>query len=234
MSRAKKQKTEAADSEPAEIKVQIAKNGIPLDEIISQHLKASHHVLRVGDEIWDAKLNMSNSTDNNNKFYIIQLLEPDNVQEGNYYVWNRWGRVGESAISVVVNLRNLMPAFAGYAGQNSLEGPMSKDSAQRQFGTKFKSKTSADWKDRDSMVRNPKKYYYLKTSYDFKTDAQTSADPESSERVEAPAAVECKLHARLQDLVKLVCNVDEMAKQMSEVSSKKYLLTHTHTHVYLS
>lgn len=96
MSRAKKQKTEAVSAEPEEVKVQIAKNGIPLDDNISQHLKASHHVMRVGDEVWDAKLNMSNSAENNNKFYIIQLLEPDNGKEDNYFVWNRWGRVGES------------------------------------------------------------------------------------------------------------------------------------------
>jgi poly [ADP-ribose] polymerase len=94
MSRAKKQKVEVS-SDSAEIKVQIAKNGIPLDEHIPQHFNASHHVLREGDEVWDAKLNCSNSTANNNKFYIIQLLEGDNGQENTYYVWTRWGRVGK-------------------------------------------------------------------------------------------------------------------------------------------
>jgi poly [ADP-ribose] polymerase len=79
--------------------VRIAKNGIPLDDHIPQHISASHHVLREGDEIWDAKLNFSNSEANNNKFYIIQLLESDTGQENLYYVWTRWGRVGKACIS---------------------------------------------------------------------------------------------------------------------------------------
>jgi poly [ADP-ribose] polymerase len=94
MSRAKKQKVEVS-SDSAEIKVRIAKNGIPLDEHIPQQFNSSHHVLREGDDVWDAKLNFSNSTANNNKFYIIQLLEGDSGQENTYYVWTRWGRVGK-------------------------------------------------------------------------------------------------------------------------------------------
>ncbi len=98
MSRAKKQKIEFS-SDSAEIKVRIAKNGIPLDEHIPQQFNTSHHVLRERDEVWDAKLNFSNSTANNNKFYIIQLLEGDDGQENSYYVWTRWGRVGKASIS---------------------------------------------------------------------------------------------------------------------------------------
>ena len=30
---------------------------------------------------------------NNNKFYIIQLLQSDS-NANQFYVWNRWGRVG--------------------------------------------------------------------------------------------------------------------------------------------
>ena len=115
---------------------------------------------------------------------------------------------------------NLIPIFllSGYAGQNSLEGPLSKEAAQRQFSSKFKSKTSGDWAARDSLVRNPKKYYYLKTSYDFKgSDEQPSVEKASTGSGEGKTEAECTLHPRLQDLVKLVCNVDEMAKQMSEV-----------------
>merc|ERR1719223_2044237 len=37
------------------------------------------------------KLNQTNVGGNNNKFYIIQVLEGD----GKFFTWNRWGRVGE-------------------------------------------------------------------------------------------------------------------------------------------
>ena len=39
-------------------------------------------------EDYDCMLNQTNIGNNNNKFYIIQVL---NV--GQYYAWNRWGRV---------------------------------------------------------------------------------------------------------------------------------------------
>jgi poly [ADP-ribose] polymerase len=111
--------------------------------------------------------------------------------------------------------------MAGYDGQNSLDGPLNKQGAKRQFETKFKSKTSGNWSDRDSLVRDPKKYYYLKSSYDFKDPAEDARPIDGAASSSGPNTkpVECKLNERLQHLVRLVCNVDEMAKQMSEVFS---------------
>ena len=39
---------------------------------------------------WDCMLNQTNIGQNNNKFYIIQMLLGAFQA---YYVWNRWGRV---------------------------------------------------------------------------------------------------------------------------------------------
>ncbi len=36
-------------------------------------------------------LNQTNIEHNNNKYYVIQLLKSGK----DFYVWNRWGRVGE-------------------------------------------------------------------------------------------------------------------------------------------
>ncbi len=104
MSKAKKQRTESASgcSECTKEKIQTSKNGISLDENIPQHLISTHHVLRVVDEVWEARLNLSNSAENNNKFYIIQMLQPDDGEEGTYYVWNRWGRVGKILFEWVI------------------------------------------------------------------------------------------------------------------------------------
>ena len=109
--------------------------------------------------------------------------------------------------------------MAGYDGQNSLDGPLNKQGAKRQFESKFKSKTSGNWSDRDTLVRDPKKYYYLKSSYDFKDPAEDGRPNDGASSSSDPKIqpVTCKLNERLQHLVRLVCNVDEMAKQMSEV-----------------
>jgi len=39
---------------------------------------------------WDCMLNQTNIGQNNNKFYVIQMLQGAFQM---YYVWNRWGRV---------------------------------------------------------------------------------------------------------------------------------------------
>ncbi|KAL5022263.1 hypothetical protein ScPMuIL_001418 [Solemya velum] len=50
------------------------------------------HVLSEGKNIWDCMLNQTNVSNNNNKYYLIQLLE-ENTKKA-YHVWQRWGRVG--------------------------------------------------------------------------------------------------------------------------------------------
>lgn len=79
---------------------------------------------------YTVKLNQTNIGGNNNKYYIIQVLE----QGGKYFAWNRWGRVGED-------------------GQNKLE-PCGTNAAAAidSFVKKFKAKTGNDWADKDSFV----------------------------------------------------------------------------------
>ena len=91
----------------------------------------------VGD--WDCMLNQTNIGQNNNKFYVIQMLQ----QGGKYRVWNRWGRVGEP-------------------GQNAMKGPFSsEEAAASDFCKKFKDKTKNSWEDRDNFVPVKGKYTLL-------------------------------------------------------------------------
>ena len=68
-------------------------------------------------EDYDVKLNQTNieGGSNNNKFYIIQVLESG----GKFFTWNRWGRVGEN-------------------GQHKLEGYPDLSAAIKGFEKKFK------------------------------------------------------------------------------------------------
>lgn len=47
-------------------------------------------------EDYNCTLNQTNIGNNNNKFYIIQLLEED----GHFFCWNRWGRVVSDPLPV--------------------------------------------------------------------------------------------------------------------------------------
>jgi len=48
---------------------------------------SSYHVYCEGKEIWDVMLNQTNIQNNNNKYYLIQLLEAD--KGGSFAVWMR-------------------------------------------------------------------------------------------------------------------------------------------------
>ncbi|MCL7046707.1 hypothetical protein MKW94_027703, partial [Papaver nudicaule] len=96
-------------------------------------------------EIFDAMLNQTNVSDNNNKFYVIQVLESDSG--GAFMVFARWGRVGVK-------------------GQNKLQGPFtSRDEAIGEFEQKFNAKTKNLWCDRKNFVCHPKLYTWLEMDY---------------------------------------------------------------------
>ena len=86
-------------------------------------------------EDWDAMLNQTNIGHNNNKFYVIQLLQAG----GKYHCWTRWGRVGE-------------------VGQSALLGDGSLPGAKKAFESKFRDKTSNAWADRKKFVAKAGKY----------------------------------------------------------------------------
>ena len=102
---------------------------IPVDEHCPLHGKGKV----VGD--WDAMLNQTNIGANNNKFYVIQLIEAG----GKFYAWTRWGRVGED-------------------GQNALLGNGTRADAEKCFKAKFRDKTHNAWEDRAKFVAKPGKY----------------------------------------------------------------------------
>lgn len=72
---------------------------------------------------------------NSNKFYIVQVL----VGDGQYWAWNRWGRLGET-------------------GQQNIIGCSTADQAIKMFEGKFKDKTKNRWQDRHSFVKYDGKY----------------------------------------------------------------------------
>ena len=141
----KSTKAKAAKAEKSEVKAEEAaprlvtvtvKGRAPVDGTCS--VRDSHHVLAEGTEVWDAMLNHTNIQNNNNKFYIIQLLEADSGP-GRFGVWMRWGRVGK-------------------VGQSKWELAGSMEEAKRSFTNKFFDKTRNDWEDREAFEKVPGKY----------------------------------------------------------------------------
>ncbi|PHT93271.1 Poly [ADP-ribose] polymerase 2 [Capsicum annuum] len=122
------------------------KGAAVLDQYLSDDIKARYHVLQQGDEIYDATLNQTNVGNNNNKYYVIQVLENDSG--GNFLVYTRWGRVGAK-------------------GGTKINGPFtSADDATSEFESKFYEKTKNHWSNRKDFVCQPKQYTWLEMDYD--------------------------------------------------------------------
>lgn len=194
-----------ATKDDQDAKVVVLKKGrAVLDQYIDDRIKNSYHVyegkLYNQMEVFDAMLNQTNVGGNNNKFYVLQILEADSGK--NYYVFLRWGRVGVK-------------------GQQKLFGPMGDVSAAiAEFQTKFYEKTKNHWHERHQFVAYPNKYTWIEMDYEEDSDKKPMDQDSKDEKVELkkPVAVKpSKLDWRVKEFVDLVCNVSMMQQQMMEI-----------------
>lgn len=144
-----------------------------------------------GENVYDAKLNQTNIGQNNNKYYFIQLLKAGS----NYYVWNRWGRVGERG-------QNALKPFNG-----SLPG------AIKEFEKKFKEKSANAWAARANFVPKTGKYTLLEIDYDDDDEEEINSALASVSKATGgpakPAKVRpCSLPKATQDLIKVIFDND--------------------------
>lgn len=192
MSKKKEEAATKVKTEKGDVKSVVFSGKAPVDSHCT--IKDSTHVFAEGDDIWDVMLNQTNVMNNNNKYYLIQLLEDNRAKK--YYVWQRWGRVGFSGQN------NLVTCGA------DLEG------AKRVFTKKFSDKTKNHWEDRLSFVKVPGKYDLLIMDY--------NAEEEEKDAVDAPVkeekpVLESKLDKRIQMLIELICNVQAMEEMLKEM-----------------
>lgn len=143
-------------------------------------------------QVYDGALNQTQINANANKFYYVQLLR--NTSNPNQYAtWTRWGRVGEKG------------QFKMVAGPG-----VDFYTAQREFHSKFKSKSGLNWEDRFSEPKNGK-YTFIEKSYEEDSDDEdTKAKSGSSEPAKEVVKVESRLPESLQRLMQLIFNVGYM------------------------
>ena len=111
---------------------------------VDAHVPSSSNYVVEGE--WDCMLNQTNIGQNNNKYYVIQMLS--HKTNGKLYVWNRWGRVGEP-------------------GQNAMKGPFgSVDRASQEFCKKFRDKTKNAWEERHQFKPVAGKYTLIEMDDD--------------------------------------------------------------------
>lgn len=162
---------------------------IPVDEHC--HLKSTGKVV----DDYDAMLNQTNIGANNNKFYVIQVIDDG---KGKFWCWNRWGRVGEG-------------------GQSALKGNGTRDGAIREFEAKFKDKTGNAWANRKSF--SPKAGKYTLIEIDRSADAAKKAEEveaklkgidKEAAKLQKPkkGIAKSSLHPSVENLMTLIFNHD--------------------------
>ncbi|NXB03407.1 PARP3 polymerase, partial [Cnemophilus loriae] len=153
-------------------------------------------------EDYDCTLNQTNISTNNNKFYIIQLLE----HKGAYSVWSRWGRVGE-------------------AGQSKLMPCASLEAAKKAFEKKFWEKTKNRWAARENFVAQPGKYTLIEVQLGAGQEVEVAfqVDAMDGDKVCKQRMLPCTLDRATQDLVSLIFSSDMFrdAMQTMNIDVKK-------------
>ncbi|KAK1796545.1 hypothetical protein P4O66_009581 [Electrophorus voltai] len=145
-------------------------------------------------EDYDCMLNQTDIGNNNNKFFVIQIL----VSGGQYYCWTRWGRVGES-------------------GRNNLAGPSNVDAAIKNFEKKFKDKTKNNWTDRENFVSHSGKYTLIEVDGDQEAELKVDA-VDGGTLVMKKNVLPCKLDDPTQRLIKFIFNNDMFKEAMENMN----------------
>lgn len=129
-------------------------------------------------EDYDCTLNQTNIGNNNNKFYIMQLL-----QDGQHFTcWNRWGRVGE-------------------VGQSKINHFTRLEDAKKDFEKKFREKTKNKWAERDRFVAHPGKYTLIEVQGEDEAQEAVVKVDGGPVRTVAKRVQPCSLDPATQKLV---------------------------------
>ncbi|XP_022343274.1 poly [ADP-ribose] polymerase 2-like isoform X2 [Crassostrea virginica] len=186
---------EAGPSKGKKVRIVVISGKAPVDAECTA-LLGKAQVYYEGNDIWDCMLNQTNVGNNNNKYYLIQLLKE--TSKNAYHVWQRWGRVG-------------------YRGQDNLVpcgGDL--DKAKDVFTKKFKDKTKNDWYQRKDFEKVPGKYDLLAIDYGAKGGDETDSVKIKKEKSDVKVP-DSTLDKRLQDLLNLICDVKIMEDTMREM-----------------
>ncbi|KUF98381.1 hypothetical protein AM588_10007803 [Phytophthora nicotianae] len=138
---------------------------------------------------WSFMLNYTNisfGTYGNNKFYMVQLIQDGN----NYMVFRKWGRVGA---------KNPQRALERY--NTSLE------KAQASFSKKFLDKSGNEWPLTGPFERVEGKYVLVELDDEVPEEEEEISDVEKEEEVAST------LHETIQDVLKLICDADLIARE---------------------
>ncbi|CAH8561738.1 unnamed protein product [Schistosoma turkestanicum] len=183
------QPTNDEEDDSGNFKKVICKGKAPVDVACVAKVNSAY-VYYEGDDIYDVMLNQTNVQNNNNKYYIIQLLKDESIS--NYSVWFRWGRVGKPG-------QNKLESFGG-----------NLQAAKDCFEKKFFDKTLNQWGERMKFIKHKGKYDMVEIDYGVQ-------DKKAITKKKKVKEVKSRLPVALQALIKLICDFTNMEHAMTEL-----------------
>ncbi|KAK7163385.1 hypothetical protein R3I93_007439 [Phoxinus phoxinus] len=172
------------------VKTVVMKGKAPVDPECKTKIGTAH-IYNEGADVYDVMLNQTNLQFNNNKYYLIQLLQDDNAKA--YSVWMRWGRVGKVGQNSLVN-----------CGGNLAQ-------AKDTFKKKFFDKTKNEWEHRAHFEKVAGKYDMLFVDYSIEDKEKETAV------VSSPLQKPCQLNSKVQSLLELICDLKAMEEYVLEM-----------------
>lgn len=174
-------------------KVPVCKKAVNKDTGLTE----KYHVMVVAGsdekDLYNAVLSSSDLSTQQNSYYYMQVLEPDDMRAGlPYAVWMKWGRVGTPI------------------GKSKVERTKSADAAIRIFCEKYREKTLNDWSMRKSFRKMPKAFYPLDVDYGDENDGENDIENDGN-------AVPSKLDRRVYKLVETLFDADKIRKEMASI-----------------
>ncbi|KRX06678.1 WGR domain [Pseudocohnilembus persalinus] len=109
----KQTKQTKQSEQTTEIVKVITKGGAAVDQYVQN--KDNFRVYAANSTTYSTTMNKSDLNNNNNKFYVVQILQNEN--NGQLFVFNRWGRVGVPGQQVTKGPFNSVMAVSDYSAK---------------------------------------------------------------------------------------------------------------------
>ncbi|OQV18386.1 Poly [ADP-ribose] polymerase 3 [Hypsibius exemplaris] len=140
-------------------------------------------------------LHQTDIGNNNNKFYVGQLLERHN---GTFDVFTKWGRTGEVGATLIL-------------------GPSALDEAIVSFEKKFTDKTGNKWANRADFVKKAGKYNLIETDGDDAAEAE-EVKVDSTTKVVGNLSAKSELDEVTRQMVSLIFDQDMFNTAMEKLN----------------
>ncbi|XP_034661708.1 poly [ADP-ribose] polymerase isoform X1 [Drosophila subobscura] len=144
------------------------------------------HVYVQGKDKYNVVLGLTDIQRNKNSYYKLQLLEAD--KGSRYWIFRSWGRIGTTI------------------GNNKVEECGTILEAKEIFQKVFADKSGNEFKNREQFVKIPDRMYPIDIQYE--DDSKVVTDNKNT--------ISSRLEPSVQNLVKLIFDVDFMKKTMME------------------